>query len=253
MSVKYGKRNPVYKSTSKLIESMKIARLQAEKGKSIKYIAKASGLTLTEADAIKAAYTGAAQRKSNKEILSEMLNRFRALFPLAESAYRDSPTGYNARAMAEISFEIRAILSNMQELSRPEAAALDVIQNGLQPFIKDLFRDITVEARKARAQCIAVSPDQRAEREIRNAFDRFLESIGVASKERYGEVSEKIGIALKCDLQELRKLARDSKSEIDDIKEAEDYSIKSLRFTGMMTSKGRLIQHPAMSTLRKSG
>jgi len=85
-----------------------------------------------------------------------------------------------------------------------------------------------VELRSARQACIAVAETPEAERAIRTAFGSLAKNMGISFQDRYSEYTEKLGLLMQCDLEELRKVARDSASENVDQQAALDDNVVAL-------------------------
>lgn len=223
-------RDEATKTGQNLVEQLQSARKLVEKGKGPKTIVKRTGLGIEEARSIYRAVKGIQQRKSHRERLAGLLKRFEAAMPLAEASFTFKPSAYTASCMSTISNEIRALMDHIDELHRPEQQALELIKDVVQPFVHNLLRDTTVEMRRARTECLGVAESPEAERAVRDAFTVLIREFGGTAKTRYSEMVERLGLALQCDLDELRKLARDSVSEeqaqaevSEKVKHIEDY------------------------------
>jgi len=191
-----------------MVDKLRLARKLAAEGKSSKFIVRKTTLILEEAKAIRAAVRGVELRSNHIQILRRSLQKItQDLIPLAEAAYQDSPTGYNASAITSLSSEARCTISDIENLQQPETTALEIIQNIFQPFLAAVMRETVMEARKARTDSRAVCPSRAAEIAVDSAFKKMNLSLGVAYKGLYAEFTEKLGIVLKCDLQELRNMA----------------------------------------------
>jgi len=200
-----------------MVERLRAARDFAGKDKSVKYIVKKTGLDKEEVRAIVAAAKGLELRRSHRDLLKRNLSKLRGLMPIAEETYASSPSGYNAGAINTLSCEIRALISDIEDLQRPETQALEIIQSIFQPFISKAMRESVLELRRARDQCVAVAESPEAEAAIRKAFASLGRALGTVFKDAYAEHAEKLGILLQCDLGELRKVARGDSDLFDEM------------------------------------
>ena len=189
---------------------IKTARHLAKRGKGPKTIARRTGLSIADARTVVQAISGAEQRRSHQDRLSGMLKRIELLLPRAEGMYSRRPSGYHATALVTLTAEIRAMMSHIDRLKRPEQMALAVIQKVLQPFVKATLQGLTEDIRASRARCLAVATSPQTERAIKESFNKLALDIGISVHDKYAAAIEQAGLVLECDIDSLRKLARES-------------------------------------------
>ena len=178
----------------------------------ILHVSKEAQLSLEETKAIHAAIKGVEMRRSHMTVLKNNLRQMQQVhLPLAQAAYIDNPCSQNAHAMNAISAEIRCLIMDIEKLGSPEATALEVIQSVLQPMVSQLMQGIISEMRKSKLECSALARGSEAAQAVDASFQRMGKAIGAGIKEVYSTNVERLGVTLKCDLQELRKLGSESK------------------------------------------
>lgn len=214
--VKDQKKDPERMSA---VERLKLARKLARDGKKKRYIQKKTGLERDDIDAIVAAEKGQQLRKGHREILKQNLRKIQKLTSIAYAAYEDNPSGYNAGAINTLSAEVRSLISDIDDLQRPETMALEIIQSIMQPFVNDSLREIVSELRRTRNECLRVAESPEARIAINKAFERLTRALGVVFKDTYGQYAEKLGILLQCDLEDLKTLAADGKRALEEAAE----------------------------------
>lgn len=186
------------------------ARELAEQGKGAKTIVKSTGVDFTEARRIVKSHREAAKRKSHKDILSDMLVATRLMLGKAQAGFLNDPSGKQAYAVQAIMSEQRAILEQLSKEEKPEESALSIIQDVIQPFLKDFLQDVVVESRRAMMKCSSVVDSAQQRHEIEGAFGELTRTIGSIASDHYGLTSQRVCTILSCDMEDVKRIANTS-------------------------------------------
>ena len=189
------------------------ARELAEAGKGAKTIVKRTGITLREARQIVKAHRAATERKTHKEILNDMLVGTRKMIVKAQAGFMQDPSGKAAYAVQALMSEQRAVLEQLSKEERPEEAALAIIQEAVQPFLKKFLQDVVVESRRTMQKCSNVAESAQQRHEIESAFQDLTKVIGTLASDHYGVSSQRVCSILKCNIEDVRRLASESQND----------------------------------------
>lgn len=196
------------------------ARELAEAGKGAKTIVKKSGVSFDEARQIVKAHRESTDRKSHKEVLDSMLIGTRKMVTKAQKSFMNDPSGKSAYAVQALFSEQRAILEQLSKEAKPEEAALQVIQEAIQPFLKVFLQDVVVESRRAMQKCTNVVESEQQRLAIESSFQGLIKTIGSLASGHYGVSSERVCSILKCNIEDVKRLANES--SMDDSLAVED-------------------------------
>lgn len=197
------------------------ARELAEAGKGAKTIVKKSGVSFDEARQIVKAHRESTDRKSHKEVLDSMLIGTRKMVTKAQKSFMNDPSGKSAYAVQALFSEQRAIIEQLSKESKPEEAALQVIQEAIQPFLKTFLQDVVVESRRAMQKCSDVVESEQQRLAVESAFKELTKVIGTLASSHYGVSSERVCSILKCNIDDVRRLANET--IMDDTLAVEDH------------------------------
>lgn len=186
---------------------MQKARDMAVTWAGAKTICKKTGVTIEEARKVVAVFRESQKRKNHKEILNEMLVATRLMTETAREEFSKKPSGQSAYQVQIMFSEQRALLEHIDKLKRPEAMALDIIQNALQPLIKNMMQDFVAEGRKTMLRCSAIAETPAQREEIEGAFQELMLVMGKQSMTHYGMSGGRVADILKVQQDDIQRLA----------------------------------------------
>ncbi len=186
---------------------MSVARDMVEKGCGVKSIVKKTGINVEDARQMVRAHRESTVRRSNKELLEHMIADFRVMWTVARGEYKKKPDGKSAYQVQIMAQEQRALVEHMEKLDRPEAVALEIIQQTLQVAVKAILADAVGEGRRAMQKCMAVAENRDQQNEIEAAFQEFTTQLGTLAHGHYGMSATKVADIMKCKIEDIKKLA----------------------------------------------
>lgn len=120
---------------------------------------------------------------SKLDILEEQLEMLRKLYEIAQFEYENVPNDKNALAVTSLMNTAQSVIKDIEEFRDNTSLMKSLLQEVIQPFVKDLIKAVTENARNLRSTLVEEIPESK--QTINRAVDEFVEAYGVSSQRGY--------------------------------------------------------------------